>query len=195
MKKVIITLCASIMILAFSTIIFIINKNDNKHKIEMAKDMYSKIDSLYSFNNGLEYVTNDDKKINTIQRGDKIYYQIEDYKTVTNEIMTEKMTQKFTNIVNIVEDDGKYYIENMGRGSNGFIGLIFKIKAKSSKKISLIVKTKFCEIEHRVEHGDGCESEEYLYTIDKPFILVKENGKWKVDEYTSIFEFDDSEIK
>ena len=38
------------------------------------------------------------------------------------------------------------------------------------------------------------ELNEYLYTIDKPFILVKENGKWKVDEYTSIFEFDDSEI-
>ena len=85
-------------------------------------------------------------------------------------------------------------MKDYGRGLSGYYGTGLKIKKMSKNRIEYKALSKFCEIDSRVNYGDGCSNEKYYY-VEKPFVLIKEDGIWKVEEYTSVFEFKDKEFK
>jgi len=169
----------------------IVEKEINK-KIELGNSIYEKVHNLYFYGGEIEYKIEENKR-KSIEVDDKKYYEISNKKVIEN-LVTKNMLLKTSDFLGIKVIEDNYYMKDYGRGLSGYYGTELKIKKINKKRIEYKALSKFCEIDSRVSYGDGCNDEKYYY-IERPFIIVKENGIWKVDEYTSVFEFKDSEIK
>ena len=192
-KKIIISLLVLLIVLVMIIVICNLIKKENNKKIELGNSIYEEIHNLYLYGNGIEYVYDDDKNRIYIEDDGK-YYEIKDKKVFTDLISSESL-DRLTKIFEIKEKDNKYYISDFGRGiTNAYYGTKLEIKKISKNKIEYKAISTLCKIGSIVSYGEGCTSDGY-YEVEKPFILVKENGLWKVSEYTSVFHFSDREIK
>lgn len=186
-----------ILLVLFILLLFVlklfINNSDymNKKRIFLAEKKYNQAHELYFYGKGLDYSSDENSILISKQKG-KDYFKLNTVIYLQNNF-TDKEQNDIYNFFDILEVNGNFYIKDFGRGLSGYYGTEFDIKKVSKNKISFIAKSKFCRVEDRKDND--CKSEEYYYTIDKPFVLVKENGSWKIDEYTSVFEFSDSEFK
>jgi len=171
-------------------------KNNQQIQIKRAEKLYEKAYNLYFYGGGLEFYQKDGKydiiEQSNNYRVDK-YYKLSNYEEIIGNLFSSNKIIDVNNYLGIIEQNGDKYIREIGRGISGYFGTTFTIKKISEKKITFIAHSKFCEIAHSI--NNVCESEEYYYTVDKPFAIIKENGTWKIDEYISVFEFKDSEIK
>ena len=192
-KKIITVLLVLLIVLVMLAIIFNFIKKDNNKKIDLAISTYNKIHTLYLSGNGIEYVYDDANNRRYIEEDNNKYYEIKNKDLFTN-LISEKSLDKLLDSLNIKEKDDKYYISDFGRGISNYYGTKFKIKHKRKNKIEYIAISTFCKKDFIVYYGDRCMIDGY-YEIEKPFTLVKEDGVWKVLEYTSIFQFSDRELK
>ena len=192
-KKIIISLLVLSIVLVMIIVICNLIEKEIIKKIELGNSIYEEIHNLYLYGNGIEYVYDDDKNRIYIEDDGK-YYEIKDKKVFTDLIYSESL-DRLTKIFEIKEKDNKYYISDFGRGiTNAYYGTKLEIKKISKNKIEYKAISTLCKIDSIVSYGKGCTSDGY-YEVEKPFTLVKENGIWKVSEYTSIFQFSDREIK
>ena len=192
-KKIIISLLVLLIVLVMIIVVCNLIKKENNKKIELGNSIYEEIHNLYLYGNGIEYVYDDDKNRIYIEDDGK-YYEIKDKKVFTDLISSESL-DRLTKIFEIKEKDNKYYISDFGRGiTNAYYGTKLEIKKISKNKIEYKAISTLCKIDSIVSYGEGCTSDGY-YIVEKPFTLVKGDGKWKVSEYTSVFQFSDREIK
>ena len=191
-KKIITALLILLIVSVILAITFNLIKKDNAKKIDLASSIYNRMHSLYLSGNGIEYVYDDTNNRKYIEEDTK-YYEVKNI-DVFNELVSEKSLDKLLDSLNVIKKDDKYYISDFGRGVSNYYGTKFKIKHKKRNKIEYIALSTFCRKDSVVYYGDRCTTDGY-YEIEKPFIIVKENNKWKVLEYTSIFQFSDRELK
>jgi len=154
---------------------------------------YDKLHNLYFFRENIDYVLDENNQRKYIEIDNKKYYEIAN-KEVIEDLVTENMLLKTSGFLNIRIINNQYYMKDYGRGLSGYYGTELKLESVNKDKLEYKALSKFCEIDSKVSYGSGCRNEKYYY-IEKPFVLIKENGIWKVDEYTSVFEFEDSLIK
>ncbi len=179
-KRIIMLLLVLLIVLVTTIITNKIEKENNK-KIEQGSSIYEEIHNLYYYGGDLDYKKENDK------------YVITNYSIIEN-IVSKSFIPKVNEFLNIEEKDNKYYINPIGKGISTYYGTILKIKKISKNKIEYKAISKLCEKNKIVTYGEGCTSDGY-YEIEKPFTIVKEDNKWKVLEYTSIFQFSEREIK
>ena len=192
-KKIIIILLVLVIVLIEIVVIKnVIEKEINK-KIESGNSIYEKVHNLYFYGENIEYETNENKIRNYIEIDNTKYYEIKNPEEITD-LITEEMIVKTSNFLGIKKIEEKYYMKDYGRGLSGYYRTKLKIKRMSKNKIEYKAYSKFCYKESRVNYGEGCSENNYYY-IEKPFVLVKEEGTWKIEEYTSVFEFNESELK
>ena len=192
-KKIIISLLVLSIVLVMIIVICNLIEKERIKKIELGNSIYEEIHNLYLYGNGIEYVYDDDKNRIYIEDDGK-YYEIKDKKVFTDLISSESL-DRLTKIFEIKEKDNKYYISDFGRGiTNAYYGTKLEIKKISKNKIEYKAISTLCKKDSIVAYGEGCTSDGY-YEIEKTFILVKENGIWKVSEYTSVFQFSERELK
>ena len=190
---IIILLVLLVVLIGIVTIKNKIEKEKNK-KIELGNSIYEKVHNLYFYGGDIVYETDDKNTRKYIEVDNKKYYEIKNYKETFENLITDKQLLKTSNFLGIKVIKDKYYMKDYGRGLSGYYGTELKIKKINKNKIEYKASSKFCEIEYRISYGSGCSNEKYYY-IEKPFVLVKEDDIWKVEEYTSIFEFEDSLLK
>ncbi len=188
-KYIIITLIFILLIVCF-----IILKNiRNKKIIEEVTPLYNKVHELYQFGGDIAYVKNEDGGRNYIEKDGIKYYQISNFDDSIAKYFTSSNLKNVVEFMNIINENGNYYIKDRGMGIGNYFGVTFKVKKSSSNKRTLIAASKFCKIEYQVTYGDLCSGDNE-YTIEKEFKLVKENKIWKIDSFTSVFQMGD-EIK
>ena len=179
-KKIVVLLLVLLIVLVTTIITNKIEKENNK-KIELGSSIYENIHNLYYYGGNLDYKKENNK------------YVITNY-SVIEDIVSNSFISKVNEFLSIEEKDNKYYINPIGKGISNYYGTILKIKNIRKNKIEYKAITKMCMKESIVSYGDRCTTDGY-YEIEKPFIIVKEDNKWKVIEYTSIFQFSDRELK
>ena len=192
-KKVVITLLVLLVVLVM--LIFITDKieKDNNKKIELATSIYEEIHNLYYYGGNIEYANDLNNNRLVTKINDENYYEISNFDVIKN-LISKNMLSKTFEALKIISNNNKYYIKDIGRGTSNYYGTILKIKKIRKNKIEYKAMTKMCRKESIVSYGDRCTTDGY-YEIEKPFIIVKEDNKWKVIEYTSIFQFSDRELK
>ena len=191
-KKIIKTLLVLLIVLVMLILIINIIRKENNKKIELGSSIYEEIHNLYLYGKGIEYVYDEANNRKYIEEDTK-YYEVKE-KSVFEDIIAEESREKLLKIFNIKEKDNKYYISDFGRGISNYYGTILKIKKISKNKIEYKAISKLCKKDKIVTYGEGCTADGY-YEIEKPFTIVKEDNKWKVLEYTSVFQFSDRELK
>ena len=191
-KKIIKTLLVLLIVLVMLILIIKIIKKENNKKIEQGSSIYEEIHNLYLYGKGIEYVYDEANNRKYIEEDTK-YYEVKE-KSVLEDLIAKESREKLLKIFNIKEKDNKYYISDFGRGISNYYGTILKIKKISKNKIEYKAISKLCKKDKIVTYGEGCTRDGY-YEIEKPFTIVKEGNKWKVLEYTSVFQFSDREIK
>ena len=179
-NRIIMLLLVLLIVLVTAITINKIEKENNK-KIELGSSLYEEIHNLYYYGGDLDYKKENDK------------YVITNY-SIIEDIVSKSFIPKVNKFLNIEEDNNKYYINPIGKGISNYYGTILKIKKIRKNKIEYKAISKLCEKNKIVTYGEGCTSDGY-YEIEKPFTIVKEDNKWKVLEYTSIFQFSEREIK
>ena len=142
--------------------------------LELAKEKYEKVFRYY-------WMGGDSYDTITPNENDNWYERIDNYEEITD-TLTKKYLQEFTAYRPIVEENGKYYMRIIARGGNiyycGADG--FEVKSITDGRMEFTVKEKY----HAEELGkDPSEITEFEYKYNS-FVLVKEDGKWKVDEFT-----------
>ena len=191
-KKIIKTLLVLLIVLVMLILIINIIRKENNKKIELGSSIYEEIHNLYLYGKGIEYVYDETNNRKYIEEDTK-YYEVKE-KSVFEDLIAEESREKLLKIFNIKEKDNKYYISDFGRGISNYYGTILKIKKISKNKIEYKAISKLCKKDKIVTYGEGCTADGY-YEIEKPFTIVKEDNKWKVLEYTSVFQFSDRELK
>ena len=191
-KKIIKTLLVLLIVLVMLILIIKIIKKENNKKIEQGSSIYEEIHNLYLYGKGIEYVYDEANNRKYIEEDTK-YYEVKE-KSVLEDLIAKESREKLLKIFNIKEKDNKYYISDFGRGISNYYGTILKIKKISKNKIEYKAISKLCKKDKIVTYGEGCTRDGY-YEIEKPFTIVKEDNKWKVLEYTSVFQFSDRELK
>ena len=191
-KKIIKTLLVLLIVLVMLILIINIINKENDKKIELGSSIYEEIHNLYLYGKGIEYVYDEANNRKYIEEDTK-YYEVKE-KSVFEDLIAEESREKLLKIFNIKEKDNKYYISDFGRGISNYYGTILKIKKISKNKIEYKAISKLCKKDKIVTYGEGCTRDGY-YEIEKPFTIVKEDNKWKVLEYTSVFQFSDRELK
>ena len=191
-KKIIKTLLVLLIVLVMLILIINIIRKENNKKIEQGSSIYEEIHNLYLYGKGIEYVYDEKNNRKYIEEDTK-YYEVKE-KSVLEDLIAKESREKLLKIFNIKEKDNKYYISDFGRGISNYYGTILKIKKISKNKIEYKAISKLCKKDKIVTYGEGCTRDGY-YEIEKPFTIVKEDNKWKVLEYTSVFQFSDRELK
>ncbi len=192
-KKIIKALLVLLIVLVMLILIINIIRKENNKKIELGSSIYEEIHNLYLYGKGIEYVYDEANNRKYIEEDTK-YYEVKE-KSVFEDIIAEESREKLLKIFNIKEKNNKYYISDFGRGmTNTYYGTILKIKNRRKNKIEYTAVSTLCRIDKIVTYGEGCTRDGY-YEIEKPFTIVKEDNKWKVLEYTSVFQFSDRELK
>ena len=191
-KKIIKTLLVLLIVLVMLILIINIIRKENNKKIELGSSIYEEIHNLYLYGKGIEYVYDEANNRKYIEEDTK-YYEVKE-KSVLEDLIAKESREKLLKIFNIKEKDNKYYISDFGRGISNYYGTILKIKKISKNKIEYKAISKLCKKDKIVTYGEGCTRDGY-YEIEKPFTIVKEDNKWKVLEYTSVFQFSDRELK
>ena len=191
-KKIIKALLVLLIVLVMLILIINIIRKENNKKIELGSSIYEEIHNLYLYGKGIEYVYDEKNNIKYIEEDTK-YYEVKE-KSVLEDLIAKESREKLLKIFNIKEKDNKYYISDFGRGISNYYGTILKIKKISKNKIEYKAISKLCKKDKIVTYGEGCTADGY-YEIEKPFTIVKEDNKWKVLEYTSVFQFSDRELK
>ena len=187
-QYIIITLIIILVIVGFVTI----RNIRNKKIIEEITPLYNKVHELYQFGGDIEYVKTGEGR-NYIEKDGIKYYQIANFDDSVAKYFTSNSLKDVMEFMNIINENGNYYIKDMGRGIGNYFGVTFKVEKASSKKRVLKASSKFCKIEYQVAYGDLCRGDNE-YTIDKEFKLVRENKVWKIDSFVSVFQMGD-EIK
>ena len=193
-KNIIIILLVLVIVLIGIVVIRDIVKKETNKKIELGNSIYEKVHNLYFYGGDIVYEIDDKNTRKYIEIDSKKYYEIKNYKEVFNHLLAQKQLPKTSAFLGIKIIKDKYYMKDYGRGLSGYYGTELKIKKMSKNKIEYKALSKFCEIDSRVNYGEGCSNEKYYY-IEKPFVLIKEDGIWKIEEYTSVFEFEESLFK
>lgn len=167
--------------------------DDLKELYQDAAEIYTEI-SLATFDaddnstmekNGLQYFKVDDDRFATY---DEFQTYLEQYFTkdfVSSEILTDK------NVQFAKGDDGALYFLGAGRGSNiYYAGHVFKLDRKLDKEIDLTATAYYST-------GDSAYDGEIFYvepenagdftTTDYHFVMLKEDGEWKFDDFVLFF--------
>ena len=181
-RNIIITaISLSVIVVAIIVKIFFFDYLDKK-QLNHDQKLYDEIHNLYNYGGNLDFELT--KEIDG-------YTKIKNYEEVEN-IVSKNLIEKTNTFLKIKKIENDYYMKRIGRGVSNYYGTTLVRKNKSYKKINYTAISKFCPYEHITAYG--CEVG-YEYQIEMPFTVVKEQGKWKIDEYTSIFEFDESVYK
>ena len=187
-KKVCISI--GIIIVVFLAIMIPIwNRN---HRMKIGNELYEYAHKLYFYGEGFGY--GEEKYIDREDGRKDRYYELINYEEVIESKFTKNMVEHVKEFFNIIEEDNKIYIKDIGRGIGGYRKTTLKMKSTGIGRVTFKAISEFCESNHRINY-DRCESEKYLYTVEEEFTIKKKSGKWKIDEYTSIFEFDESVYK
>ena len=192
--KIIVVLLVIILLLVTYTIIK--NKIDNyiEDKIKLGEEIYNKMHNLYYYGEGIDYEIDDENQMIYIEEEKIKYYKIKNYNELFKKSITDKKLKETEKFLNIKEVENNYYIKEIGRGLSGYYGTKLKLKKVTKNKIEYKAISTLCQKDSIVTYGEGCTSDGY-YEVEKPFTLVKEDGLWKVSEYTSVFQFSDRDLK
>ena len=180
-KKILIGLMIFISVSLILVSLYFGGKKYIASKITLGTDLYERIHNLYFYGDQLEYEQVEEK------------YKLLNYEKIP-ELISKKFLPQVNQYLEITKQKYEYYINLVGKGISNYYGTELKIKKIRRNKVIYTATTKMCKVESVVTYGERCSMGGYYY-IEKPFIIVKENGSWKVDEYTSVFEFSDSEFK
>ena len=190
-KALMITIGITLLVLLIILIIvriYIYNKCAKEAQL-----IYNQVHELYYFGGNIEFNSDENNERIFIENNEKKYYQISNYDNSVKKYFTKSKLKDVNKDLNIINKENIYYMTDIGRGISNYYETTIKSKKIRTNKRIFIASSKFCKIDHQVSYGDGCEAKNE-YTIKKEFVLVKVDKEWKVDTYTSIFEFGD-EIK
>ena len=150
------------------------NVLSSEEAIVLAKDMYKKITEYYWMGGDISQ---------TINVENENPYELMTWYDELKDFLTNNYFKKFTERRTIINRNGKYYINQVSWGEPpAYLGYdSFEVKSITNKKIEFIVKEKYIVNADDLDK-DVSEVTEFEYE-NNPFILVKENGKWKVDEW------------
>ena len=193
-KKKIIRYIVIAIAVILVVVLFLVIRNARNKKIEREMtSLYNKAHELYQYGGDITYSKNEDgTRVYKEVDGTK-YYQIANFNDSVAKYFSDNNLKNVIEYMNIIEENGNYYIKDFGRGIGNYFDTTLKVKKVKGKKRILTASSRFCKIEHQVTYGDLCRGDNE-YTIEKEFVLVKVNGNWKIDSYTSIFQMGD-EIK
>lgn len=190
-KALLITLSITFILIVIT--LLIIRSYIYKKCAKEAQIIYDQVHELYYFGGNIEFKNNENNERIFIENKNNKYYQISNYDSSVKKYFTESKLKDVNKDLNIIKKDNSYYMKDIGRGISNYYETTIVSKKIRSNIRKFIAKSKFCKIDHQVSYGDGCEGKNEYY-IKKEFILKKINNEWKIDNYTSIFEFD-KEIK
>ena len=203
-KSLIIGIVGILILTVLITMLCVNSQSNREKKLKIGYSLYEKVHKMYFYGEGIDYEQDSKNNYITIEKNEKTsedkdivrkYYKIEDYNKSIKNIYSKKKIKDVEEYLHIIKENGSYYIRDIGRGMSGYLKTTLKIKYIGLTKVNFIAESSFCESGYSVSYGQGCSSEEHIYKISKTFSIKKESGKWKVDKYTSIFEFDDSLFK
>lgn len=138
----------------------------NQEALDIGKTKYQQAISCYWGN--LEYST---ELIENIGEADTAYYEVTNINEI-KQIFTTNAFADFCDEYGLKEKNGVYYKVAADRGSDiTYVGNELKVDSISENKIV------YTSIE---TYNDN----EEITTKEYQFILIKENGNWKVDEFT-----------
>ena len=192
-KLISITFIFFIILITLILNLFLKNTNYmNQKRIFIGEKLYKQAHDLYFYGEGFEYDLQDKNEVIILNKNNTEYYKLKSLEYIYNNF-TENEINDIKKQFDLTELNNQYYIKNFGRGISSYYGTSLTIKKVYDKKIEFVAQSRFCMIDYQIY--DSCKSEEYYYTIDRPFTLIKEDGIWKIEEYTSVFEFEDKEFK
>ena len=192
-KKIIFSLLPLSLVIIIG---YLLTENIKNYRLSLEKKglmYYQKIHNLYYYKENIYYELDETNKRKYIEINGNKYYKIKDGENTFEMIATDFLPYA-SYFMGLKIIDNKYYIKDIGRGMSNYYGTTLKLKKKSKNKIEYKAITKMCKKESIVSYGEGCTADGY-YEIEKPFTIVKEDNKWKVLEYTSVFQFSDRELK
>lgn len=168
------------LIFIISIVLLSISKNSVDFN-ELGEEYYNKIFRLY-LRVDMEY---DKEYIDEYGEYSSKYYAVDGnnnlYKIINFEsiksIVSEKFLKKFITDNGVIIKDGEYYIKDKIKWPiSNYVVTNLKIKEQNKNQIVYIAKSKFCEL-------DNCYDNDYTI-VENEFILLKENKKWIIDEFT-----------
>ena len=177
----------SIIIIIVAILIWIMEFNIKSYikvRTKEALKIYETVHDIYSYGGILEY------KENFVVINSSRYYEVANYDKVIS-LFEEKEQKDFNEYFDIKIKNSRVYARSLAQGSSNYKRTDLKLKKIGVKKIQYIAISIFCE---ENKYKDFCPKEKQK-TVEKPFTIVKEDNKWKVLEYTSVFQFSDRELK
>lgn len=142
--------------------------------ISIGKECYQK-----ALNSYWNIATNQENKI---QFNGNEYLKINNINDIKS-IYSTNGFQKYTSSTEIIQKDGVYYKSNADRGSNiYYMNNSLTLTNKTSAKIEFISQEKYY-INDEDRESNNTNTTQYI-TQDNKFTIVKENGVWKVEEFT-----------
>lgn len=196
-KKKVLSILIILSLIIFFVWLGIYIKDTQKRQCSLASKLYNQAHDIYFYGGNIEYEYDKDGDIIYTDRSDgnliNRYLKTKNYNEVITNLFSESMQKKVGNYLGVLIQDGTIYVKEIGKGISNYYGTTFKVKASSSSKIVFDAYSKFCKMNSKL--GEYCKNEDGYYTVKKKFVLVKENKKWKIDNYTSVFEFENDEIK
>lgn len=152
------------------------NRNDknvltNQEALELGNSKYEEAIKCYWNIEGDTAIVNEDG-----------YYQITNINNI-KEVFTANAFSKFCTELGIVEKNGLYYNAYADRGSDiSYLENELKVDNISENKITFTSIEKYCVNEE--DYGLEAEQVQNITTEEYTFTIVKEDGNWKVDEFT-----------
>jgi hypothetical protein len=121
--------------------------------------------------------------------------KIQNYNEALSSFLTPQMQQKLEKTHYITEYNNELFTFDGGKGCmNFFLYSDFIPKNISKDKLEYVVKSKYTtDAENEKKYRqEGKIDQQYIKTITKDFILIKQNDRWLIDQFeTSRYAFPD----
>lgn len=189
-QKIIIILISLIIILLLTCIIIINSEKNRLEKIEIGTDLYNKAYDMYQ-GTGFKNIYDKNKKIIYYEKKHKTnlnykiterYYAI-DYNYL-KEIFTDSALKKLKKDLKLVKKNNNYYVKEQSNIDNKYLKTKLEIKSIHLFYVKFNAISLYCDEEYRVSYGTGCSKYKKITKKEKPFTIIKTDGKWKVKEFT-----------
>lgn len=156
------------------------NALSTQETLALGNEMYKKANKCYWDGVEGDY----GNLIYNIDESGNPYYKI----TNIDEIKSVLINNAFSNFCSekgVKEKNGEYYIVAAGRGDDvSYLGNELEVDTIAESKIIFTSIEKYCANEEDYGVYNDASEVEDIITKEYKFVIVKENGSWKVSEFT-----------